>query len=75
MDIGEAFFFEQERTARFAAGNLLPYSLAEFRQAPQPQGSRRRARRRGPPALRPFQDSFLAFSTCRPLYMPVFRSR
>src|SRR5450755_622657 len=33
MDIGGAFFFEQERTVRFATGNLLPYSLAEFRQA------------------------------------------
>jgi hypothetical protein len=25
--------FKQERANRFAAGNLLPYSLAEFRQA------------------------------------------
>src|SRR5450759_4894518 len=47
MDIGGAFFFEQERTVRFAAGNLLPYSLAEFRQAANRGGSRRRARGAG----------------------------
>src|SRR4051812_43850221 len=33
MDIGEAFFSSKKRTLRFATGNLLPYSLAEFRQA------------------------------------------
>src|SRR5437899_10981780 len=31
MDIGEAFLSKQARTIRSAAGNLLPYSLAEFR--------------------------------------------
>jgi hypothetical protein len=45
MDIGEAFFFKQEnprrcrgepvveRTLGFAAATVLPYWLAEFRQA------------------------------------------
>jgi hypothetical protein len=32
MDIGEAFFSSKNEPFKFAAGNLLPYSLAEFRQ-------------------------------------------
>src|SRR6202171_2190142 len=110
--------FKQERTIRFAAGNLLPYSLTEFRPtlpnawvrlcvaswslcsgrakrgpgyaAPRPghepilgfvfrhspdAGPRASGALliRGPNSLR--QDSFLTFRTCRPLYMPVFKSR
>jgi len=32
MDIGEAFFSSKNEPFKFVAGNLLPYSLAEFRQ-------------------------------------------
>ncbi len=35
----------------------------------------RRALRPPKPRDRLRQDSFLAFRTCRPLYMPVFKSR
>ena len=44
---------------------ILPQALAEFR----------RAGPFGPPSARRAQDSFLAFRTWRPLYIPVFKSR
>src|SRR6266404_9235336 len=82
MDIGEAFF-SSKRTKAFSGEPLdspqetvLPHSLAEFmgianRMNP---GSAPRPLARAS-ALRLYQDSFLAFRTCRPLYMPVFKSR
>src|SRR5438105_4439846 len=70
--------FQASASIGSAAGNLLSYWLAEFR----PPGHRRvrlcarfSAFPGGAAHPGPNYDSFLAFRTWRPLYMPVFRSR
>src|SRR6185312_16849539 len=52
------------------------YSLRALADRLIPRVDQILAERRGPPAYRVRdQASFFGFSTCRPLYMPVFRSR
>jgi hypothetical protein len=46
--------------------------VRSFKRGPDVE---RRAQRPPNPRDRLRQDSFLAFRTCRPLYMPVFKSR
>jgi hypothetical protein len=73
MDIGEAFFCKQEnrgiprRSAVLPAAGTRLTSLVGRIQADTATS--------GAMTLRHDQDSFLAFRTCRPLYMPVFKSR